>query len=145
MRLALTFALALVFGAAVGAQTAPEGEGDEPVARVTAALEAGDAEALLAASAARVELVLFEQSGLYSRGQAALVLEAFFERNPPARVILAEQALADDGRAAMGRYWTGTSEDPLRVYVRLRPADEAWEVDAVRIERGSPQNIGGLP
>ena len=82
LRLLATAALAaytLVFGAWVAfAQTDDEVPVEEPgpVARVVAALEAGDAGALLTEAGERVEVVLFERGGLFSRGQAELVLEA---------------------------------------------------------------------
>ena len=121
-----------------------EPAGDEPVARVAAALEAGDAEAVLGQVDGRVELVLFDRGGLFSRGQAALVLDGFFRRHPPTRVVLAEQSLTDEERAAMGRYYSRTGEPPLRVYVRFRPEGAAWALDAVRIERGTSSLVGGL-
>jgi hypothetical protein len=117
-----------------------------PVARVVAALEAGDAGALLTEAGERVEIVLFERGGLFSRGQAELVLGGFFRRHPAERVVLAEQSLTDEERAAMGRYFTRVGEPPLRVYVRFRPNGEDWSLDAVRIERATMlTSSGGAP
>ena len=133
--------LALGVGAPVDAQS--EDDPDGPVARVVAALEAGDANALLTEAGQRVELVLFERGGLFSRGQAELVLAGFFRRHPAERVVLAEQSLTDEERAAMGRYFTRDGEAPLRVYVRFRPTGDEWSLDAVRIER--PRRKGKRP
>ncbi len=116
---------------------------DESVARVVEALEEGDADALLEASGDPLELVVFDRSGLFSRRQAALVLQGFFRRHPPRRVVFAEQALTDEERAAMGRYWTRSGEPPLQVYLRFRPEGEAWSLDAVRIERTSFGSASG--
>jgi hypothetical protein len=117
-----------------------------PVARVVAALEAGDAGALLTEAGERVEIVLFERGGLFSRGQAELVLGGFFRRHPAERVVLAEQSLTDEERAAMGRYFTRAGEPPLRVYVRFRPNGDDWSLDAVRIERATMlTSSGGAP
>ena len=110
---------------------------DESVTRVVEALEDGDADALLEESGDPLELVVFDRSGLFSRRQAALVLQGFFRRHPPRRVVFAEQSLTDEERAAMGRYWTRSGEPPLQVYLRFRPEGEAWSLDAVRIERTS--------
>jgi hypothetical protein len=149
LRLLATAALAahtLVFGAWVAfAQTDDEVPVEEPgpVARVVAALEAGDAGALLTEAGERVEIVLFERGGLFSRGQAELVLGGFFRRHPAERVVLAEQSLTDEERAAMGRYFTRAGEPPLRVYVRFRPNGEDWSLDAVRIERAAMLTSSG--
>lgn len=136
-----TLVLLLLAGAAMlvpaGAQDEPEDPDAEAVTRVVEALEAGDAEALLVESGDPLELVLFDRSGLFSRRQAALVLAGFFRRHPPARVVVAEQSLTDEERAAMGRYWTRSGEPPLRVYLRFRPEGRTWSLDAVRIERGT--------
>jgi hypothetical protein len=143
LALAVTLALAPARAQEAEAEAPPTQEEDGPVARVVAALEAGDAEALLTEAGDRLELVLFERGGLFSRGQAALVLDGFFRRHPPARVVLAEQSLTDEERAAIGRYWTRTGEPPLRVYFRFRPDGRAWSLDAVRIERGTLMGAAG--
>jgi hypothetical protein len=135
--------LAMVAGSPVGAQS--DDDPDGPVARVVAALEAGDASALLSEAGQRVELVLFERGGLYSRGQAELVLAGFFRRHPAERVVLSEQSLTDEERAAMGRYFTFDGEAPLRVYVRFRPTGDEWSLDAVRIERPTVLTSGAAP
>src|SRR5688500_8775033 len=77
-----------VMAAAFPAIAQPEeatGDEDGPVARVVAALEAGDADALLTEAGERIEIVLFERGGLFSRGQAELVLGGFFRRHPAER------------------------------------------------------------
>ena len=128
----LLAALALFAGAAM-AQTYA---GDE-VARVEAGLRAGDPAAVLDGSAARVEVVLFGQGSTYRRAQAAHVLRDFFRRYPPERVSLSERASSDDGRTAIGRYWTEDGAAPLAVRVLHRAAGDTWELASVRVERPS--------
>jgi len=143
-RIALAVAAVAVAALPAPAQTEePPLVDDGPVARVVEALEAGDAGALLVEAGDRVEVVLFERGGLFSRGQAELVLGGFFRRHPAERVVLAEQSLTDEERAAMGRYFTRAGEPPLRVYVRFRPDGEGWSLDAVRIERATLLTSGG--
>jgi hypothetical protein len=121
----------------------PVGPSDETVARVTVAFEEGDSGALLDLSATRVEIVLLGQGARYSRGQAALILRDFFRRYPPERVVLSERSASEDGRAAMGRYWSGNSSAPFALYVGFHVEDdEAWTLDAIRIERTSFQRTG---
>ena len=129
-RLILT-ALALFASVAMAQTLAP---GDE-VARVEAGLQAGDADAVLDGSAPRVEVVLFGQGSTYRRAQAAHVLRDFFRRYPPERVALTERASSDDGRTAIGRYWTQDGAAPLTVRVLHRAAGDDWELASIRIER----------
>ena len=127
-------ALALLVGAAAFAQGALR---DDEVARVEAALQAGDASAVLNGSAPRVEIVLFGQGSTYRRAQAAHVLRDFFRRYPPERVTLPERASSDDGRTAIGRYWTQDGGAPLMVRVLHRAAGDDWELASIRVERPS--------
>ncbi|HLT46532.1 MAG TPA: DUF4783 domain-containing protein [Rubricoccaceae bacterium] len=122
---------------------------DERVAAVTEAFAEGDCDALLDLTASRVEIVLLGHGARYSRGQASLVLRDFFRRYPPDRVELSERSVAGDGRAAMGRYWSGNSSAPFTLYVGFRVSadedegdDEDWTLEAIRIERASFQRTG---
>jgi hypothetical protein len=132
-RLALC-ALALLVGAGAFAQVARM---DDEVARVEAALQAGDPAAVLDGSAARIEIVLFGQGSTYRRAQAAHVLRDFFRRYPPERVALPERASSDDGRTAIGRYWTQDGGAPLMVRVLHRADGDDWELASIRVERPS--------
>lgn len=124
--------LALTAGAAALAQSAFP---DDEVERVEAGLRAGDADAVLDGSAARVEVVLFGQGSTYRRAQAAHVLRDFFRRYPPERVSLPERASSDEGRTAIGRYWTEDGGAPLTVRVLHRASGGGWELASIRVER----------
>lgn len=127
---------------------APPEPSDERVATVTEAFEQGDCDTLLDLTAPRVEIVLLGQGARYSRGQASLILRDFFRRYPPDRVELSERSATGDGRAAMGRYWSGNSSAPFALYVgfRVSPAEEGgedeWTLEAIRIERSSFHRTG---
>ncbi|HEX9950883.1 MAG TPA: DUF4783 domain-containing protein [Rubricoccaceae bacterium] len=84
---------------------------------------------------ARVEVVLFGQGSTYRRAQAAHVLRDFFRRYPPERVALPERASSDEGRTAIGRYWTENGGAPLTVRVLHRAAGSGWELASIRVER----------
>ncbi|HEX8387255.1 MAG TPA: DUF4783 domain-containing protein [Rubricoccaceae bacterium] len=127
-------ALVLMVGAAAFAQA---GLRDDEVARVEAGLQAADAAAVLDGSAARVEIVLFGQGSTYRRAQAAHVLRDFFRRYPPERVALPERASSDDGRTAIGRYWTQEGGAPLTVRVLHRAVGSGWQLASIRVERPS--------
>ncbi len=139
----LVLALLPAAPAAQEAQNAlPAGPGDETVARITAAFSQSDAGVVLEEASSRVELVLLGQGTRYSRGQAALVLRDFFRRYPPANVVLSERSAAGDGRAAMGRYWSGASSAPFTLYLGFRVGGDVWTLEAIRIERAPFQRTG---
>ncbi len=113
------------------------------IGEVVTALQEGDSDALLHRATRRVEIVLLGQSARYSRGQAALVLADFFRRHPARRVHLAERAVADEGRAALGRYWPDDGAGPFSLYVGFRTdGADAWQLDVIRIERAMFQHTG---
>ena len=113
------------------------GTADEALDRVEAGLLAADAEEVLEGAEARVEVMLFGQGGTYRHGQAAQVLRDFFRRYPPQRVVFGELASSDDGRAAMGRYWTLDGGAPLALRVLHRRHDGEWRLASLRIDRAS--------
>jgi hypothetical protein len=135
--------------AAQEAEEPPSDPTDERVALVIEAFEEGDCDALLDLTTWRLEIVLLGQGARYSRGQASLILRDFFRRYPPDRVELSERSTTADGRAAMGRYWSGNSSAPFTLYVgfRVMAAEEEaegdeWTLEAIRIERASFQRTG---
>ena len=110
---------------------------DDEVSRVEAALQAADATAALSGAASRVEIILFGQGGTYGRSQATHVLRDFFRRYPPQRVSLSERSSSDDGRTALGRYWTQDGSAPLNVRVLHRVRGDDWDLISIHIDRPS--------
>ena len=139
-RLALVGALALVLGAAGGAQESA----DDALERVETGLEQADPGIVLDHAADRVEVVLFGRGGTVRRSQATHVLRDFFRRYPPARVALAERSSSNDGLTAIWRYSTADDGQPLSVRAVHREAGEDWELVSLRIERRSTIRGGRL-
>jgi hypothetical protein len=113
------------------------GAQNDEVARVEAALQAADAGAALSGAAGRVEIILFGQGGTYGRSQATHVLRDFFRRYPPQRVALPERSSSNDGRTALGRYWTQDGGAPLNVRVVHRVQGDDWNLVSIHIDRPS--------
>ncbi len=114
---------------------------DESLEKVEAALQEADPSGVLDQVEDRVEIILFGQGGTYRKGQAVHVLRDFFRRYPPDRVDLgSEQSSSDDGRTAMGRYWTEDGGLPLQVRVLYREDEGGWHLLSLRVER---QSFGG--
>lgn len=119
------------------AATAPAQPLDDDLVRVETAFGEADADAVLEAAGARVEIVLFGQGTVYRRAQARHVLRDFFRRHPPERVAFAERSSSDDGRMAMGRYWTQRGGTPLTLRLTHRAVDDRWELVSIRVEQPS--------
>lgn len=131
----MSLAVLLGFAFLVAAPVVPQP--DDEVARVEAALQAGDAAEALSGAASRVEIVLFGQGDVYGRSQATHVLRDFFRRYPPRRVSLSERSSSDDGRTALGRYWTQDGAAPLNVRVLHRVRGDDWSLISIHIDRPS--------
>ncbi len=131
-RAVLLAAFVLVLGAM------PPPTQDDAVARVETGLREADPDAVLVDAAARVEVVLFGQGGMYRRAQAGHVLRDFFRRYPPSRVSFgAERSSSYEGLAATGQYESEEGGAPLSVRVVHREEDETWELVSIRIDQRS--------
>lgn len=93
---------------------------------------------LLDGAADRLDVIIFGKGASYSKAQAALVLQDFFRRHPPARVAFEQEVLAEDRRSVIGEYWAAEDHaEPVAVFVRLRAQGSGWQLRSIRIERGS--------
>lgn len=131
-------ALALV----VAASSFAPAPADDAVERVADALTEADPSGVFADAASRVEVVVFGEGGMYRKGQASHVMRDFFRHYPPERVAFGERSSSDEGRTAIGRYWTRDGGAPLRVRVVHRVDGDDWELTALRIDRGASFRAG---
>jgi hypothetical protein len=91
---------------------------------------------LLDGAADRLDVIIFGKGASYSKAQAALVLQDFFRRHPPARVAFEQEVLAEDRRSMIGEYWVAEDHaEPISVFVRLHARDSGWQLRSIRIER----------
>lgn len=147
-RLATTvFVVLLVLGSLAGgpgdalgaayAQSAPSPD-STAFDWVERAFRTARVDALLDGSADRLDVIIFGKGASYSRAQAALVLQDFFRRHPPARVAFEQEVLAEDRRSMIGEYWVAEDHaEPIAVFVRLRARGESWQLRSIRIERSN--------
>lgn len=104
--------------------------------RVVRAFERGDALVLLGGDAtSHLEVGLMGENRLYSRSQAAYVLQKFFKTHPPARFELQDTSRVGGNRFVAGRYFSRSDAEPLRVYVRFREREGQWELREIHIDR----------
>lgn len=93
---------------------------------------------LLDGAADRLDVIIFGKGASYSKAQAALVLQDFFRRYPPARASFEQEVLAEDRRSMIGEYWVAEDHaEPVAVFVRLRARGSGWQLRSIRIERGA--------
>ena len=128
----LVAVLAVLLGGLAGG---PAQAQEAALDRVQVAFADGDADAVLADAADRVEIALLGQSKLYSRAQATYVMEDFFRRYPPDVFTLDNSAGDEANWFATGRYRYKHADKPLHVYLRLRQKAERWELLEVRVEQ----------
>ena len=72
------------------------------------------------------------RGGVADRRGEVLFIDA---RNMGYMVDRAERASSDEGRTAIGRYWTEDGGAPLTVRVLHRAAGSGWELASIRVER----------
>jgi hypothetical protein len=109
--------------------------GEAVLEQIQAGFNRGDARLVLDQSADRLELAITGTGTLFSRSQATYVLQDFFRQFPPDRFSLLEPANTNGSWFAGGTYWSGQSERPFSVYVRIRMRDDRWELREIRIEQ----------
>lgn len=122
------FALAglLVLPALASAQTTE-------IARVEAALARGDADALTALCADRVDVSLRGSATMtYSRAQVRYVLAGFLESDPPTAFAFEHRMTSGDAELVSGRYYT--DGHTYQVMARFGRHDEGWEIRELRID-----------
>lgn len=100
--------------------------------QVATALLRGDAEALTALCADRVDVALGGTSTTYSRAQVRYVLAEFLRTNPPTAFAFEDRMAGGDAELVSGRYVT----DGKTYYVMARfgRRGDAWEVRELRID-----------
>lgn len=137
------FLVAVLLGASCFAAPSParaqeartSSDGEETLGAVSAAFAAGDVARLLGHTAERLDVTLFGASALYSRAQAAYVLQDFFRTYPPTTFSFGVPARAEDNWFVAGTYQHAPDEEAFAVYVRLRKRQARWEVREIRIAR----------
>ncbi len=99
---------------------------------VVAAFARGDARALAAEAAERIDVSLPGGTSVYSRAQARLIFDRFFSTTP-ARGFRVEHRMRSDGAYfATGRYVS--AEGQYTVLLRFGTRGEAWELREVHVE-----------
>ncbi len=103
------------------------------IERVEEALARGDADALSALGAERVDVAFGGTATTYSRAQVRYVLAGFLEANPPLSFAFDDRiASGDDATLASGRY--RTDGHVYQVMARFGRRDGTWELRELRID-----------
>jgi hypothetical protein len=97
------FLLTSVFVAMSLTSGMAQNEGKLPDA-ISAATRSGDAAALASYFNTKIEMVLPDQSGVYSKEQAQFLIKDFFDKHPPTSFQIIHQGERENATFAIGRY-----------------------------------------
>ncbi|TLX70830.1 DUF4783 domain-containing protein [Labilibacter sediminis] len=81
----------------------------------------------------KVELVLPQKSGVFSKSQARLVLEDFFNKNPNTQFKIIHQGDRENSSFAIGKY--RTTNKVYRFYFLTKTKNEKTYIHQLRIEK----------
>ncbi len=104
---------------------------DIPV-KVFKAIEVGDVEALSSHFSQSVELIMFEQEGIYSKQQANQILKDFFNKNRPSKFTILHQGGSGASQYAIGKL--ETSNGNFRVHFHVKMDNDTPLIHQLRIQ-----------
>ena len=109
-------------------------DSEVPHTAIEEAFESGNAKAITAMSKEKVLINVLGKEDVYSKAQAALVLESFFSKNPCYEFMFffkgKEMA---NGTFAIGTYKTKSNE--YRVTVHLKRVGDGFKIESLVIEK----------
>ena len=80
----------------------------------------------------KIELLLPERSGVFSKAQATMILDDFFISNPPTSFKIIHQGKKENTSFAIGQYNSGNNQ--FRLYFLLKKNDDTTNIQQLRIE-----------
>ncbi|PID89607.1 MAG: DUF4783 domain-containing protein [Bacteroidia bacterium] len=105
---------------------------DEIPSEIVEALKAGNSEHLAEFFNESIELVIFDSEEVYSKTQARLILENFFNKHKPSNFVLLHQGGKNNSQFAIGNLTT--SYEIFRVYFLLKNGKDKNLIHELRIE-----------
>lgn len=103
---------------------------------ITESFENGDARLLAQYFNPHIELAILERQDVYSRAQAQLIVQSFFNRNPVISFNWMYQGGTETSKYAIGRLTSSTGI--YRVYLLIKVTNNRYYINQLRIgkERG---------
>jgi hypothetical protein len=95
-------------------------QNDDPHKGIVDAIAAGDFSKLATYFDAAIDLTLPQNSGNFSKKQAAVILKQFFEHNPPAEFIIQHEGLTNDNAVHLIGNYKSTNEKTFRTLILLK-------------------------
>lgn len=101
---------------------------------VIGALKAGNVAAISEIMEGEVELVVGDESGLYSKAEAISKVQSFFQQNKPSNCSLVHSGSARDGASyyCIGSLAAGGKK--YRVYLFFKQLGSAYKIQEMRME-----------
>ncbi len=113
--------------------TFPRAQSNPLPAEVVKAVKKGDATAIKPYLNSKVELLLPEESGVYSQEQAHFVLKKFFETNKVNSFEVLHHGTRQNATFAIGEY--NCTNDQYRIYFLVKTNDNQKLIHQIRIEK----------
>jgi hypothetical protein len=113
-------------------QTAAQPEGRLPDA-ITMATRNGDAFELSTYFNSKIELVLPNKSGVFSKEQAQFLIKDFFQSYPPVSFQIIHQGVRENATFAIGRYNYNTGQ--YRIVFLTKNTGNQTFIHQIRVER----------
>jgi hypothetical protein len=103
------------------------------VSQVSAAIKSGNAKELSKYFHTNVELTIVEKEGMYSKSQTQLMVQDFFNQNPPTDFAKRHQNTAKDGSV----YMIGelkSKKEHYRTYILFKTINGVEKIQTIRFE-----------
>ncbi len=81
----------------------------------------------------KIELVLAEKSGVFSKEQAELIIDNFFSSHPPKKFNIIHEGIRQSSSFAIGKYYT--EKGIYRFYFLTKHTDNKTYIHQLRIEK----------
>jgi hypothetical protein len=101
---------------------------------VVAVIKAGNAEELSKYFSGKIELVMPQKSGIFSKSQAQLILADFFKSYPVINFKIIHEGVRENSSFAIGRYRTQT-QSIFRFHFLTKTKDDRLFIHQLRIEK----------
>ena len=100
--------------------------------KISETINKGDAKALSEYFNTNVELVILDKEDIYSKAQAKLIMQDFFQKHPPKSFVVQHRGGPDDAKYCIGIYTS--NNERYRIYFLVKTSNNKSLIHLFRIE-----------
>ncbi len=100
--------------------------------KISETINKGDAKALSEYFNSNVELVILDKEDIYSKAQAKLIMQSFFQKHPPTSFVVQHKGGPEDAKYCIGNYTS--NNERFRIYFLIKTSDNKSLIHLFRIE-----------